>query len=238
METASDRLRYLSDRIRAAAERVGRDPASITLVAVTKTVPLERVLPFLNAGVAHIGENRVQEAYKKYSTPSPFVGEGPGEGSPHLTLHLIGQLQSNKTKKAVALFDVIQSLDRLELADDIDRHARAMGKIMSCLIEVKISPDATKSGLDPDRFDEFLDQLKDRRSLAIKGLMGIASYGADGDAARPAFAKLRRLFEKAKLETLSMGMSHDFEAAIAEGSTMIRLGTALFGPRVTARNGG
>jgi len=225
MEPAADRLRSILDRIEKAAVRAGRSPAEITLVAVTKTVSLERVLPFLQAGVHHVGENRVQEAIEKYQSSE-------GRKTIAAALHLIGRLQSNKAKRAVGLFDVIDSLDRIDLADDLNRHAQAAGKIMPCLVEVKLSSEETKSGMAPEQLDEFLEQLKSRTALTVKGLMGIAPLAATGDLARPYFAKLRTLREKAKLEVLSMGMSSDFEAAIAEGSTLVRVGTALFGPRV------
>ena len=177
------------------------------------------------------------------------------------TFHLIGPLQSNKTKKAVGFFDLIQTLDRWSLAEDLNRHAAALRKTQDCLVQVKISDEPSKSGLDPAALPEFLNQFKALPHLRIRGLMGIPPLAATGDAARPYFQRLRRLFEdtatevsgfrsqvpgegssRPALETrnlklplpfdiLSMGMSSDFEAAIAEGATMIRVGTALFGPR-------
>lgn len=222
--SATDRINLVFERINNAAQRAGRSPQEITLVAVTKTIPLERILPYLEAGVHHIGENRVQEALAKFQNPD-------GSKSVRASLHLIGQLQSNKAKKAAALFDQVQSLDRLDLADDLNRHAQALGKVLPCLIEVKISPEDSKSGVAPEALEGLLGQLKSRTSLSIEGLMGIAPQDTAGDAARPYFAKLRRLCEDSKLKVLSMGMSSDFEAAIAEGSTMIRLGSVLFGPR-------
>jgi len=224
MESAAERLGRVTERISQAARRSGRDPKHITLVAVTKTFPFENILPFLQSGVRHIGENRVQEALSKYQNPD-------GARRTACTLHLVGQLQSNKARKAVGLFDMIQSLDRTELADDLNRHAQAAGKVMPCLVEVKISPEATKSGLDPEQLDDFLSQMKKRTSLSIQGLMGIAPVTKISDETRPFFRRLRQLFEKTKLEILSMGMSTDYEVAIEEGSTMVRLGTALFGAR-------
>jgi len=152
-----------------------------------------------------------------------------GDDAP--TLHLIGPLQSNKAKKAVALFDVIQTLDRLELAQDLERHAAELGKIQDCLVQVKISNEFSKSGLDPAALPVFLEEVKAMPHLRVRGLMGIPPLAATGDAARPYFEHLRRLFEASRLEILSMGMSSDFEAAIKEGSTMVRIGTALFGGR-------
>ncbi len=245
METTSDHLKRVKDLIEKSAQRAGRNAADITLIAVTKTVPFERIRPFLEAGIRHVGENRVQEAMEKYSELRTQSSEMP-------TLHLIGQLQSNKAKKAVAFFDVIQSLDRLVLAQDLNRHAAAIGKKQSCLIEVKISPEESKSGLPPEQLEEFLGQVQSLKSLEIRGLMGIAPITATPQESRPYFAKLRTLFEKASevrspksevnsstsdigprttFNILSMGMSSDFDVAIEEGSTMVRLGTALFGSR-------
>lgn len=224
METAADHLRRIGERMEKAARHAGRNPKDITLVAVTKTVPLERVLPFIQTGIRHVGENRIQEALEKYA------GLAAG-GLVRPQFHLIGQLQSNKAKKAVGFFDMIQSLDRFDLAQDINRHAEALGKKQACLVEIKISTEATKSGLPPENLEEFLGQLKGLTSLEIKGLMGIAPAVATAEETRPYFSKLRKLFEKSRLEVLSMGMSSDFEIAIEEGSTMVRLGTSLFGSR-------
>jgi pyridoxal phosphate enzyme (YggS family) len=224
MEQAADRLRSVVERIEQAARRVGRNPQDIALLAVTKTVPLDRVLPFLQAGIRCVGENRVQEALTKYSDLGTLASVRP-------ELHLIGPLQSNKAKKAVAFFDMIQSLDRWDIAEDINRHAEALGKVQDCLIEVKVSDEPSKSGLLPEAFPDFLSRAKTLPHLRIRGLMGIPSLSAQGDAARPAFQRLRRLQQDSHLEILSMGMSSDFEVAIEEGSTMVRLGTVLFGSR-------
>jgi len=221
----SDRLSRVIERIDKAARRAGRNPQDITLVAVTKTIPFDAVQPLLLAGIRNVGENRVQEALGKYAKPD-------GGKQVDATVHLIGQLQSNKARKAVALFDMIQSIDRLDLAEDVNRHAAAMGKSMPCLVEVKISPEATKSGIEPERLPELLAQMAALKSLAVRGLMGIAPLGGTAAEARPFFARLRRLAEQARLPVLSMGMSGDFEAAIEEGATMVRVGAALFGPRV------
>jgi pyridoxal phosphate enzyme (YggS family) len=222
---ARDNLDAVLTRIEKVARRAGRNPKDIILVGVTKTVALERVLPFLEAGLEHIGENRVQGALAKYQNPD-------GTRRVDAQLHLIGQLQSNKAKKAVAFFDMIQSVDRLDLADDLDRHAAALGRKVACLVEVKISPEAAKSGVAPEALKAFLAQLRQRSSLCVRGLMGIAPLTQTAEESRPFYAKLRRLFDQTDLDVLSMGMSSDFEIAIEEGSTMVRIGTALFGPRV------
>ncbi len=224
MESARDLLRRILERRAKAAERAGRDPKSVTLLAVTKTVPLERVLPFIEAGIHHIGENRLQEALTKYSGLRTRDSES-------LTMHLIGPLQSNKAKKAAGFFDVIQTLDRWELAEDLNRHAGELGKVLDCLVQIKISDEPTKSGLDSAALPEFISRVATLPHLKIRGLMGIPPLTATGDASRPYFARLRKLFENAKLNVLSMGMSSDFEIAIEEGSTLVRLGTALFGSR-------
>jgi len=245
---ATDQLKAILESIHNAALRAGRRPEDVTLVAATKTVPLERILPFLQAGIKNVGENRVQEALSKYASncfsPSspPVAGGGPIDPLPEAagddvigvirpTFHLIGPLQSNKAKKAVEFFDLIQTLDRWSLAEDLNRHAAAIGKVQDCLIEVKISNEPTKSGLAPEVLPELLSQVSSLPNIRVRGLMGIPPLSAAGDAARPYFQRLRRLLEDSRLEILSMGMSSDFEAAIEEGSTMVRLGTILFGSR-------
>jgi len=256
MSEARDRILAVQERIETAACRAGRDPKDITLVAVTKTIDLERVLPYVQAGIRNLGENRVQEALAKFSSSPPVAGGGSMDPLRPI-LHLIGPLQSNKAKKAVELFDVIQTLDRWDLAEDLSRHAGALNKIQDCLVQLKISAELSKSGLAPEALPEFLEKLKGLPHLRIRGLMGIPPLSAAGDAARPYFQRLRCLFEEmakavsgfrfqvsdpSKLETrnlklalpfdvLSMGMSSDFALAIAEGSTLIRVGSALFGPR-------
>jgi len=223
MVSPKERLLKVEERMESAARRAGRDAKGIALVAVTKTVPLDRILPFLQAGIQHVGENRVQEALTKSS-------ELRGQNA-EIKLHLIGPLQSNKAKKAVENFDVIQTLDRWEIAQDLERHAGALGKTQDCLVQVKISDELSKSGLDPMALPEFIDKVIALPHLRIRGLMGIPPLTAVGDKARPYFSTLRTLFERSRLEILSMGMSSNFEAAIEEGSTMVRIGRALFGPR-------
>ncbi len=219
-------LEALLERIDRAAQHSHRSGQDITLVAVTKTISFDRILPFIQAGLHHVAENRVQEAVAKYGMGTSFaMMHAP------VSLHLIGQLQTNKAKKAAETFRMIQSLDREDLGDALNRHAEQQGRWLECLVQVKISPEESKSGLAQEALEGFLDHAARWKSLSIRGLMGIAPYGDSPESARPFFAKLRKLFEKTKLSVLSMGMSHDFEVAIEEGSTMIRLGTALFGQR-------
>jgi pyridoxal phosphate enzyme (YggS family) len=225
MDQPQARFNQVVERIQQAAKRSGRDPQKIALVAVSKTVPFDRISPFIQAGVRTLGENRVQEAVAKF-------GEDRAKSlHPDVQLHLIGHLQSNKAKKAVELFDMIQSLDGPELGVNLNRHAGEAGRTVDCLVQVKISDEVTKEGLAPERLDDFLGQALSWKNIRIRGLMGIAPLTVTGEKARPFFARLRGLFEKTKLDILSMGMSQDFEAAIAEGSTMVRIGTALFGAR-------
>lgn len=266
MTDIASNIARIQERIARATERSGRRPGAVTLLAVTKTVSLDRVEEALAAGLHDVGENRVQEAVVKYSLYRGNAGEGAvaGEGQINPKFHLIGPLQSNKAKKAVGFFDVIQTLDRLDIARDVNRHAEAIGKKQVCLIEVKLSFEDSKSGCAPERLAEFLQQLKALPAIEVRGLMGIPPLAAAGGAARPYFQRLRRLFEDSQepsppsdsiggpssLKTadgspltcrgddnmngftmLSMGMSSDFEVAIEEGSTMVRIGTALFGAR-------
>jgi pyridoxal phosphate enzyme (YggS family) len=205
-------------RIQEAALRSGRDPALIRLIAVTKTVPAENIRRAARCGVRHIGENRLQEALPKIE-----VLRGLG-----LTWHFIGHLQTNKARKAVEHFDWVQSVDRLELAEKLNQVAR---KQVPVLIEVKLDPEPAKSGIDPDGLANFLEHFARFERLRLQGLMAIPPFAEDPEDARPYFQKLRRLAERFGLAELSMGMSHDFEVAIEEGATMVRIGTALFGQR-------
>lgn len=219
-------LQSIVERMAQAARRSHGNPQDITLVAVTKTVSFERIRPILEAGIVNVGENRVQEAIEKYGAETDFV-----KNYPTVKRHLIGYLQSNKAKKTIQTFDMIQSLDRIAIAQDLNRHAEALGKTMPCLVEVKISEEENKTGLPVKELFSFLDQRAQWPALNIMGLMGVAPAMPTAEEVRPYFARLRALFEKTKLSILSMGMSHDFEVAIEEGSTMIRVGSALFGER-------
>jgi pyridoxal phosphate enzyme (YggS family) len=228
MDAAQSRFNQVVERIQTAARRSGRTPDKIALVAVSKTVPFDRITPLLQAGVRNLGENRVQEAQSKFDDPRR------GEWPPDVQLHMIGHLQGNKAKKAAALFDMVQSLDNADLGDALNRHAGEQAKKLDCLVQVKISPEQAKEGLAPERLDDLLSQASRWPNLRLRGLMGIAPLTATAEAARPYFAGLRKLFERTRLEILSMGMSGDFEVAIEEGSTMVRIGSALFGERAYA----
>lgn len=213
-------LPRIRDRIARAAERAGRAPEAITLIAVSKTQPLDRVIDVLDQGHRVFGENRVQEARSKW--PALREKYGPVE------LHLLGPLQSNKIGKALELFDAIHSLDREKLASRIATAAQEAGRCPKLFVQVNTGREAQKAGVDPDEIDGFLKACRSVYDLPVAGLMVIPP--ADADPA-PHFAMLREMAERNGIEGLSMGMSDDFETAIAEGATHVRVGSAIFGAR-------
>jgi pyridoxal phosphate enzyme (YggS family) len=213
-------LERVQAAIRAACRRAGRSPDQVLLVAVSKTVELERVRLAIEAGVAALGENRVQEARDKI--------EALGHPVPW---HLIGHLQTNKARDAVKLFDCIQSVDRIDLAKELDRRARAIGKTVDALLEVNVGEEPQKGGARPDEVKSLLDAISALGAIRIRGLMAIPPAGADAEQSRPHFRRLRELRDACGVEHLSMGMSADYEVAVEEGATIVRVGTAIFGPR-------
>jgi pyridoxal phosphate enzyme (YggS family) len=212
-----DRVR---ERVARAAARAGRRPDDVLLIGVSKTVEEDRIRAAVAAGIAALGENRVQEAKAKI--------EALGRPVPW---HLIGHLQTNKARDAVALFDVIHSVDRLDLAREIDKRAQAAGRVVEALVEVNVANEAQKGGVAPDGLAALLDAMSALTAVRVRGLMAIPPAVENADDARPWFSALRTLAERHGLKELSMGMSADFEAAIEEGATMVRVGTAIFGPR-------
>lgn len=225
-ETMEARVEAVRARMRAACDRCGRDPGTVRLVAVSKTYGPDVVTEAAGCGLDVFGENRVQEAAAK-------VDQVP----PGLAWHLVGHLQSNKTRLAVHLFDMIHSVDSSRLLEAVDRHAREEGKTQHLLIQVNVSGEASKFGLDPDDVPPVLETSQACMNVEVAGLMTMPPITPDPDRAAPFFARLRSLRDRWRnetglaLEELSMGMSHDFEVAIAEGATLVRVGTALFGPR-------
>jgi len=214
------------NRISAACVKKGFSLDSVTLVAVTKTFPADKVSECLLAGIGDIGESRIQEAENKFKQV---------EGIASVKKHLIGHLQTNKAKKAVELFDVIQSLDSERLAVEINKAAMLAGKVQDCLLEIKVSEEESKFGAAPEELRKLAAAAGALKNIRILGIMGMAPFFEDPEPARPYFAKLRKIFDDAKaelklpgFETLSMGMSNDFEVAVEEGSTMVRIGTAIF----------
>lgn len=226
--TIADNLASIQERISKAALRAGRNPAEIRLVAVSKTVSTENIQQAIAAGVTILGENYVQEARNKIAR----VGS-------QVAWHFIGHLQSNKARNAVDLFSMIHSVDRLSLAEALDEEANRQGKILPVLIQVNISGEESKSGIDPQETLQLLQRIAGLQHLSIQGLMTMPPWFEDPEDARPYFIALRKLREELSrekipgvaLQELSMGMSGDFEVAINEGATLVRIGTAIFGPR-------
>lgn len=209
-------LAEIGARIDAAARRAGRDPASVTLVAVTKTKPLEDVLAAYEAGVRHFGENRVQEAEAKFPRlPADAVR------------HLIGPIQSNKANRAARLADVVHALDSADIARRLARAAAIEGRRLAVYVEVNTGAEETKAGATPAGAPALVEAVRALPELDLRGLMAIPPPGDT----RPHFVALRKLAASLGLHGLSMGMSDDFEAAIEEGATVVRVGTALFGRR-------
>ena len=223
-------LQSIQQRIAAACARVGRDPASVTLLAVSKGQPPEAVRAAADLGLSVFGENKVQEAKAKISLC-------PGR----LRWQMIGHLQSNKCRDAVYFFQMIQSVDTLALAEEINKWAAKAAKTMPILLEVNIAGEGSKFGYRPATLLAELERINSLPKIEIHGLMTIAPWSPDPEKARPVFRRLRELQEEcgqilgAPLPQLSMGMSGDFEAAIEEGASLVRVGTALFGPRPKAR---
>lgn len=213
--------------------KVDRDPFSVNLIAVTKTVPIERIAESADAGIRLFGENRIQEAEPKVRA---FREIATKEGYYNVEWHFIGHLQSNKVRKAVGLFDVIHSVDSVELAETINREAERIGKIQKVFIQVKLSHEQTKHGVAEEGFFELLKAVSTMENLNLVGLMTLPPYFEDPELSRPYFRRLAQLRDEAQargytIPHLSMGMSHDCEVAIEEGATYIRVGTALFGQR-------
>lgn len=221
-----ENIARIKDRIKQAAEKVGRNPEEITIVAVSKTVPTDIILQAIDCGIDIIGENRVQEAKEKFA----IIGN-------KVQWHMVGHLQTNKVKDALKIFSLIHSLDSLNLAKEIEKRA---GGTVDCLIEVNTSGEQTKFGIKPEQLFEFYESLKDFKKIRIKGLMTIGPGWAitDPEASRNSFRLLHDLRDELAqafdqdFPILSMGMTSDFEVAIEEGSNMVRIGTAIFGPRV------
>jgi pyridoxal phosphate enzyme (YggS family) len=234
--TLEDNLRQVQDRIVAAAARAGRDPAAITLVAVSKTHPVDTLLEAYALGVQHFGENRVEEAADKLPA---FRRAVPGA---RVTFHMIGHLQSRKAELAVTLFDWVHSVDSVKLARRLDRFAGGQHKEMPVLLEVNVSGEASKYGFDRARIDELyraVDEISTLAHVRLAGLMTMAPIVSDPEQTRPVFRGLRELRDElqrrnstVRLPHLSMGMTDDFEVAIEEGATLIRIGRAIFGERL------
>jgi len=220
-----ERLTAVRRRIEAAAGRSGRAAASVTLVAVSKTMPVEAIREAVAEGATILGENRVQEARDKIEALA-----GAAEW------HLIGHLQTNKAKLAVGLFDRIHSLDSIRLAHELERHAVEAGRRVRCLVQVNVGGEEQKNGASESEVRPLLEAASRLPHILVEGLMAIPPFLSDPEAVRPFFRRLRVLREELArdgffLPDLSMGMTQDFEVAIEEGATLVRVGTAIFGPR-------
>jgi pyridoxal phosphate enzyme (YggS family) len=224
-----DQLRQVKNRIDTAAGGCGRDPETIRLVAVSKTVTAEQVKKAIEAGVTILGENYVQEAREKIQRLSFYP----------VSWHYIGHLQTNKAKYVVKLFDLIHSVDSLKLAQELDKQARKIDKIQPILIQVNVAEEISKSGVSVEHATKLIKDIGQLPNLAIKGLMTMPPYFNAPEKVRPYFKALRQLSDQigsesiphVSMDELSMGMTGDFEVAIQEGATLVRIGTAIFGER-------
>jgi hypothetical protein len=228
------RLAAVRARIDAAARRAGRAPGEVTLGGVAKRMPAPRVAAAVRAGLADVAENYVQEAREKI----PAVTEALGPGATLPRWHFIGRLQRNKAHLAAALFDVVHSVDRVELARELDRRAGLAGRRLAVFLQASLCGEPQKGGAPPEALPALVEAFTALPHLDLVGLMTVPRDDEDPEAARPAFGALRALLAElrtepggAGLRALSMGMSADFEVAIAEGATHVRVGTAIFGPR-------
>ena len=230
MSMIQDHILHIKSNITLICKELGRSPEEITLVAVTKFAPLDSIKAAIAAGIHDVGENKVQEALKKYP---PLDAEG-------LTVrkHLIGHLQTNKVKQAVRIFDLIQSVDRLALLEEIQKQAGHLSKVMDILIQVKTSGEAQKYGVAPDEALALLEKAEEFQNIRTVGLMAIAPFTKDEGVIRKCFRDLRKIRDEAaerfsgkpgvKMNILSMGMTEDYRIALEEGSNMIRIGRAIF----------
>jgi len=226
METIKNNLEIINEKMKRAALKVNRKPEEIKLVAVTKTATAEQIKEAINAGVKIIGENRVQDAKEKYQILTADI-----------EWHLIGHLQTNKTKYAVEIFNCIHSVDSIKLAQEIDKRSKQFGKKIDVLVEVNVSGEETKYGIKPEEVEPFLKEISEFPEIRVRGLMTIAPIVEDKEEVRPYFRKLRELSEEiksknignVKMDYLSMGMTEDFEIAIEEGANMVRIGRGIFG---------
>lgn len=224
-----DRLERVLERIKKAAAGCNRPVDAIRLIAVSKTMPAEIVKEAIEAGVTDLGENYIQEAREKVNTLAALP----------VNWHYIGHLQSNKAKYAVRLFDLIHSVDSLKLAQELDKYAQKNDKIQSILVQVNVAKEESKSGVYVENTIELLKNISHLANISVKGLMTMPPYFNAPEKVRPFFAALRELRDRVRalgipsiaMDELSMGMTGDFEAAIQEGATMVRIGTAIFGER-------
>ena len=232
-QTVAERVQSVRERIARACDRAGRAPDEITIVAVSKTFPMQAVESGTAAGLEHFGENRARQLRDK-AKARPGASEG-GD----VKWHMVGHLQTNKAKFVARHADWFDALDSPRLAEELNKRAAKNDRVLPCLVQVNITGDDQKYGLDPAETHDYLDHCAQYDHLAVKGLMALASFVDDPEDVRGEFQRMRELYEtydasdnsQVEMAELSIGMSNDFEVAIEEGSTMIRLGTSIFGPR-------
>ena len=220
--TIAERVEAVRLQIADACRRAGRSPEAVTIVAVSKGFPPEAVREAFSAGLSQFGENRVQEAQAKLPLLAGLA--------PQPTWHMVGHLQTNKVKTALSLFDIIQSVDSLHLAQEISRRAPQSVRV-PVLLEVNVAGEAAKFGFSPDELPARAAEVRALPGLDVRGLMTVAPLVADAEAARPVFRRLREMGESLGLRELSMGMTDDFAVAVEEGATIVRIGRAIFGER-------
>jgi pyridoxal phosphate enzyme (YggS family) len=226
--SVKQRLKNIKYRINKSAIRFGRDPKSVRLVAVSKTVSADRIKAAIDAGIDIFGENYIQETRTKLNALAAYP----------VSWHFIGHLQTNKAKYAVRMFDMIHSVDSLRLARELDKQAKKINKIQDILIQINIGKELSKSGADAGDASSLIKDVSCLQNLSVKGLMIMPPYFTDPEKVRPYFSALRDLRDRihqtvsgVDLHELSMGLSNDFETAIEEGATLVRIGTAIFGER-------
>jgi len=225
VNSIAENIRRIQDRIAAAAHKSGRNASDVKLIAVTKTIDIDRIRALLSLGVNSLGENRPQELAEKYK----LLGQGP-------EWHLIGHLQTNKVKLIIDKVHLIHSVDSLRLAEEINKRAAENGKVVDILAELNIALEPSKHGINPDEAPEFVGQLYEMKHLCVRGLMCVAPYVDEPEKNRIYFAKMQQIFIDIKgkyvhnidILDLSMGMTNDYEIAVEEGATMVRIGTGIF----------
>lgn len=223
-----DNIHSVKQRIKNTCQKIGRNENEIILIAISKTIPAEKITIAVENGIEHIGENRVQEAEKKFEQLGKIA-----------TWHLVGHLQTNKVKKALQIFDFIHSVDSYHLAQEISKRALQSGRMVECLVEVNTSEEISKFGVSPEETVELIKKISLLPGIQVKGLMTIGTFLPDPEDVRPCFKLLKDLSDEihntgldgVEMKYLSMGMTNDFEVAIEEGANMIRVGRAIFGER-------
>jgi len=221
MTDTKPKIEDIISRLKAACIKVLRDSEEVILLAATKDVPVELIEEAINAGITNIGENKVQEAEGKAAVLKPKY--------PQVTWHMIGHLQTNKVARAVEIFDIMQSVDTRKLAQALDKEARVRGKVLKVFVEVNVSGEASKFGVPLSQAPELIKYVSALKNLELIGLMTVPPYSGDPEGSRPFFRALKKLKDSTGIKYLSMGMSDDFEAAVEEGSNIVRIGRGIFG---------